>query len=207
VLSIVPLDMCSICGSAGWACLLRFAAVLQVYWLVLAHTQDHPDDKYATEFRDACERAAVEGYWVSTVLQVPHTAGNGERHGGALPCCSTSTVLAVLHAGAAVQGRQAAAAEPNPQSNVQPAAQPHGLGIWRLQPATSVSMLLQRVTGGAMFMGSEPSSHAQYDTPVGPTWNVARGAVLLAGGDTLLPCAGGGATARTATWRRRRAGA
>ena len=46
---------------------------MQVYWLVLAHTQDHPDDKYAAEFRDACERAAVEGYWVSTMMQGPHT--------------------------------------------------------------------------------------------------------------------------------------
>ena len=35
-----------------------------MFWLVLAFTQDHPGDKYSVEFRDACERAAVEGYWV-----------------------------------------------------------------------------------------------------------------------------------------------
>ena len=129
---MVPLDMCSICGSAGWACLLCFAAVLQVYWLVLAHTQDHPDDKYAAEFRDACERAAVEGYWVSTVLQGLHIISIGTRHGGALLCCSTGIAHPVLRAGATVQGRQAPAAEPNTQQDVQPAAQPHRLGIWRL---------------------------------------------------------------------------
>lgn len=38
--------------------------MLQVFWLVLAFTQDHPGDRYSVEFRDACERAAVEGYWV-----------------------------------------------------------------------------------------------------------------------------------------------
>ena len=40
------------------------AVAAQVFWLVLAFTQDHPGDRYSVEFRDACERAAVEGYWV-----------------------------------------------------------------------------------------------------------------------------------------------
>lgn len=44
-------------------CARSLRLAVKVYWLVLAHTQDHPNDKYAAEFRDACERAAVEGYW------------------------------------------------------------------------------------------------------------------------------------------------
>ena len=38
----------------------------QVYWLVMATTQDHPRDTYAEELRDRCEQAALDGYWVRT---------------------------------------------------------------------------------------------------------------------------------------------
>ena len=36
----------------------------QVYWLLLAYTQDFPKEKYAEELRDRCEEAALDGYWV-----------------------------------------------------------------------------------------------------------------------------------------------
>ena len=47
------------------------AVAAQVFWLVLAFTQDHPGDRYSVEFRDACERAAVEGYWVEPLPPPP----------------------------------------------------------------------------------------------------------------------------------------
>ena len=43
--------------TAGW--------VWQVYWLLLAISQDRPKNTYVAELRDQCERAALEGYWVS----------------------------------------------------------------------------------------------------------------------------------------------
>ena len=44
----------------------------QVYWLLLAYTQDHPKDRNVIELRDRCEQAAMEGYWVS--LRTMHSA-------------------------------------------------------------------------------------------------------------------------------------
>jgi len=39
-------------------------APFQVYWLLLAISQDRPKNTYVAELRDQCERAALEGYWV-----------------------------------------------------------------------------------------------------------------------------------------------
>ena len=48
---------------------------MQVYWLLTAIAQDQPKNKAVGELRDNCERAALEGSWVSTCTQhanVPH---------------------------------------------------------------------------------------------------------------------------------------
>lgn len=37
----------------------------QTYWLLLAISQDQPKNKYVSDLRDRCERAALEGSWVS----------------------------------------------------------------------------------------------------------------------------------------------
>ena len=37
---------------------------MQVYWLLLAISQDQTKNTYVAELRDQCERAALEGYWV-----------------------------------------------------------------------------------------------------------------------------------------------
>ena len=37
---------------------------LQVYWLLLAISQDQLKNNYVAELRNQCERAALEGYWV-----------------------------------------------------------------------------------------------------------------------------------------------
>lgn len=37
---------------------------MQVYWLLLAISQDQLKNTYVAELRDQCERAALEGYWV-----------------------------------------------------------------------------------------------------------------------------------------------
>lgn len=39
-------------------------ALFQVYWLLLAISQDQAKNIYVAELRDQCERAALEGYWV-----------------------------------------------------------------------------------------------------------------------------------------------
>ncbi len=36
----------------------------QVYWLLLAISQDNPKNRHAADMRDKCERAALEGFWV-----------------------------------------------------------------------------------------------------------------------------------------------
>ena len=41
----------------------KFSA--QVYWLLSAIAQDQPKNKAVVELRDNCERAALEGSWVS----------------------------------------------------------------------------------------------------------------------------------------------
>ena len=39
--------------------------IMQVYWLLTAIAQDQPKNKAVGELRDNCERAALEGSWVS----------------------------------------------------------------------------------------------------------------------------------------------
>ncbi len=46
----------------GGAC--KVLCVPQVYWLLLAISQDNPKNRHAAEMRDRCERAALEGFWV-----------------------------------------------------------------------------------------------------------------------------------------------
>ena len=43
----------------------------QVYWLLLAISQDNPKNKHAAEMRDRCERAALEGFWVRACARAP----------------------------------------------------------------------------------------------------------------------------------------
>ncbi|BDA49060.1 probable phosphatidylinositol 4-kinase beta [Coccomyxa sp. Obi] len=40
---------------------LRFA--VKTYWILLAISQDQPKNKYVSDLRDRCERAALEGSW------------------------------------------------------------------------------------------------------------------------------------------------
>jgi len=53
-------------------CMCLFAAAaanvvaLQVSWLLLALLQDQPGNRHIRIFKDACERAALTGTWVST---------------------------------------------------------------------------------------------------------------------------------------------
>ena len=58
------LDVHSKCGARSCAAPLTHTPRLQVYWLLLAYTQDFPKEKYAEELRDRCEEAAMDGYWV-----------------------------------------------------------------------------------------------------------------------------------------------
>lgn len=58
---------CAKCCDFGYDFVLeRFAANCcpQVYWLLLAMSQDQPKNTHIAELRDRCERAALEGYWV-----------------------------------------------------------------------------------------------------------------------------------------------
>ena len=52
---------------------------VQVYWLLLAHTQDFPKEKYAEELRDRCEEAALDGYWVRCMKPALRSTTQGAR--------------------------------------------------------------------------------------------------------------------------------
>ncbi len=58
------LGLHSMCGARLCLSQLTHIPQLQVYWLLLAYTQDFPKEKYAEELRDRCEEAAMDGYWV-----------------------------------------------------------------------------------------------------------------------------------------------
>lgn len=45
---------------------------MQVHWLLLALSQDQTKDKHVEVFRDQCERAALNGRWVSETPLAPH---------------------------------------------------------------------------------------------------------------------------------------
>ena len=51
--------------SSLWPCMNQFCMIVQVYWLLSAISQDQPKNKAVGELRDMCERAALEGSWVS----------------------------------------------------------------------------------------------------------------------------------------------
>lgn len=114
----------------------------QVYWLLLAISQDNPKNRHAADMRDKCERAALEGFWVrgpctraclscrcgADRQKVQHhrwadsalvsKCVRGARGAAGLGARAGRPAPALLRparrvpAGAAVQGAQAGAAEP-----------------------------------------------------------------------------------------------
>lgn len=114
----------------------------QVYWLLLAISQDNPKNRHAADMRDKCERAALEGFWVrgpctraclscrcgADRQKVQHhrwadsalvsECMRGARGAAGLGARAGRPAPALLRparrvpAGAAVQGAQAGAAEP-----------------------------------------------------------------------------------------------
>lgn len=123
-------------------------SALQTYWLLLAVSQDQPKNKYVAELRDCCERAALEGSWVCSLVSM-HTPVMPATFGCLFTSCSAvinvSSKLGVLHvcacraatgcrptipssvecyiyclfvAGSAIQADQAAAPKPSPQQRL-----------------------------------------------------------------------------------------
>ena len=69
------------------------APPLQTYWLLLAISQDQPKNTHVAALRDACEQAALEGYWQLPFKQsrLPAPLGSPtKRPGGLSPVASLS---------------------------------------------------------------------------------------------------------------------
>lgn len=63
-------------GAHGW---YQQAPAVQVHWMMLAYTQDHPRDTYAEDLRDRCEQAALDGYWVRPGCAAPYFLRRGTK--------------------------------------------------------------------------------------------------------------------------------
>lgn len=71
--------------------------MMQVYWLLTAIAQDQPKNKAVGELRDNCERAALEGSWVS-VMTFQAQPAHASRVLPLLCLCNTCSACSqVLH--------------------------------------------------------------------------------------------------------------